>query len=612
MRYHKTLGAGLSLLLAVVAVSPVAGAENFPFASHPLTYAAGSIRPNHVSQATLDQAVRDFYDAWKLRYLKQTCGTGRYVVLTHVSSGNLTVSEGHGYGMLLAALMAGHDPQARAIFDGLYAYFREHPTELHSYLMSWNQGRSCTAAADALDSASDGDLDIAYALLLADKQWGSCGAIDYLSEAQHVIQDIKAGDTDATHRWVLLGDWVMNGDPTYYAATRSSDFMPDHYRSFEVASGDSSWSTLLDHTYDVVAGVQTNHSPSTGLLPDFVLNPGGAVQPAAAFFLEGPNDGAYDYNACRDPWRLATDFLVNNEPRARAAVQTINTWIRATTGGNPDNIASGYQLNGAVSSGADYLSMAFVAPLGVGAMVDASNQAWLNAVWDRMLAASIDSGGYYENTLKLLGMLVMSGNWWAPHLVSPPPCADTGTALCTNGGYVSKTTLSLAGLKSTPGNQRLTLRGKLFFPQGVPVPSPYTAGAQLLVEDMGAGGAAVFDLTHLATPIPAAAAGVCNLTKDGWKVGKTTTVYRNGSTALDPPLCTLGSARGLRSLSYRPRTVRDLDFAASARQSTIGVPVGPLRATLVLGDAASAGDNGACAVSPLLTCSGSSSSRRCR
>ena len=40
-------------------------------------------------------------------------------------------------------------------------------------------------------SATDGDLDIAFGLLLADKQWGSAGAINYLAEARKVIAAIK-------------------------------------------------------------------------------------------------------------------------------------------------------------------------------------------------------------------------------------------------------------------------------------------------------------------------------------------------------------------------------------------------------------------------------------
>ena len=66
--------------------------------------------------------------------------------------------------------------------------------------------------------------------------------------------------------------------------------------------------------------------------------------------------------------------------------------------------------------------MAFVAPLAVGAMVEAGNQAWLNALWDLVVTTPASVDGYYENTLKLLSLIVLSGNWWAPEQVAAGPC----------------------------------------------------------------------------------------------------------------------------------------------------------------------------------------------
>ena len=100
-------GAGVLVALSLLMLhAGSAAAVNHPFGSHPQAYAAGSITPSHVSQSAQDQAVRDFYDAWKQAYLRQTCGAGRYVVFSSTQSGNLTVSEAHGYGMMIMALMA--------------------------------------------------------------------------------------------------------------------------------------------------------------------------------------------------------------------------------------------------------------------------------------------------------------------------------------------------------------------------------------------------------------------------------------------------------------------------------------------------------------------------
>ncbi len=556
----------------------------------------------------MDQTVRDTYDAWKDLYLEQGCGTGRYYVKTTVDSKNLTVSEGHGYGMLLTALMAGHDPHAKAIFDGMYAHFREHPTATHDNLMSWYQRKSCEDA-EGNDSASDGDLDIAFALLLADKQWGSCGPVNYLDEATKVIADIKDGDLDATASYVLLGDWVAPGSGDFYNSTRSSDFLMDHYRSFEAVTGDTDWTGLIDQTYQIVDHIQANHSPSTGLLPDFVVDPLGSPEPAVPYFLEGADDGSYSYNACRDPWRLGTDFVVSGDGRAKTALQRINTWIRTSTGGDPGVIKSGYQLDG--TSDADYESMSFIAPLGVGAMVDVANQSWLNAIWDLVVATPMAEEGYYGDSLKLLSMIVMSGNWWAPAAVTGG-CVPDVTPICTNGGYISDAQIVLGGLTASSGDAKLLFKGKLFFAQGLPVVGSLAEGAQVLVEDFGSGGSAVFELSAATDPIPGQGDGTCAEGRDGWRITSKRTTYSNRSTAIDAPVCIPGSANGLRKILYRPRTDLDLDFKVHTRKSTISSVVGPVRGTIVLGSTIAASDDGVCGVTQVLPCTDLGSKLRCR
>jgi len=594
-----------ALLVALLAGS-TASAVNHPFGSHPMPYAAGSIVPSHVSAATRDQTVRDFYDAWKARYLRQTCGPGRYVVEASTRSGNLTVSEAHGYGMILAALMAGHDPDAKIIFDGMVAFFREHPTATHDHLMSWYQRTTCSDA-EGNDSASDGDLDIAFALLLADKQWGSCGAIDYLAEAEAVLADLKDGDLDDTHRYVLLGDWVTPASPGYYDATRSSDFMMDHYRSFGAATGDADWSALLSRSYVILDAVQTSHAPATGLVPDFIADPLGTPDPVASGFLEGANDGAYHYNACRVPWRVATDFLVSDNTRAPVVAQRLTTSAQTTTGNTPSAFRSGYQLNGIPSPGSDYLSMAFVAPLGVGAMVDAGNQAWLNALWDLAVATPITAEGYYENTLKLLALVAMSGNWWAPETVTGG-CTPSGTPFCTDGGTLADADVKIGRAVAPSGDETLKLKGRAFLPQGLP--ASLTDGTQLVLEDLGAGSTTVYELSAATSAVPAATTAGCDA-RDGWKATTKSARYRNKSGAL-PPACAAGSAHGLTTLTHKVGRSSDLGVTAAAKRATIAAPVGPVRATVVLGATAGASAAGQCAVSAPLDCTAAGASIRCR
>jgi endoglucanase len=95
-----------------------------PFPQH-VEYVPNSILPNHRTQEQLDDDVRAFYDDWETEYLIQDGISEGGFPLYYVAFGKdesvkkTTVSEGQGYGMLIVPLMAGHEPEAQIIFDGL-------------------------------------------------------------------------------------------------------------------------------------------------------------------------------------------------------------------------------------------------------------------------------------------------------------------------------------------------------------------------------------------------------------------------------------------------------------------------------------------------------------
>jgi endo-1,4-beta-D-glucanase Y len=274
--------------------------------------------------------------------------------------------------------------------------------------MSWRQDRNDSKRHD---SASDGDLDIAYALLLADRQWGSEGAVPYLAEAKQMIEAIALSDINREVGSVKLGDSVTRDDATY-CDTRSSDLMPNHFRAFARATGSNEWTAILDKSYAIMTAMQAAHSPETGLIPDFVCHVQKAPAPAKPKYLESKQDGAFSYNACRLPFRVALDFLISGEPRSREVLGRINRWARQKTGGDPAKIAAGYALNGKEID--KNTQMCFVAPLAVSAMVDADNQAWLDALTTFVVNSSKRDTGYYDSTIKLLSLIALSGNWWSP------------------------------------------------------------------------------------------------------------------------------------------------------------------------------------------------------
>jgi hypothetical protein len=189
--------------------------------------------------------------------------------------------------------------------------------------------------------------------------------------------------------------------------------MIDHFRVF-AALDPATWRRVVEAHLDLVGRLQQEFSPTTGLLPDFVVGIGRAPRPAQPKFLEAETDGDFAWNACRTPWRIGTDALVGGDPRAIAAVRRMTAWIRTATGGDPTRIAESYALDGRVLD--DAPSMAFTAPFAVAAMSAPGStpgaQGWLDALWETMEATQPE--GYYADSIKLQVMLTVSGHWWSP------------------------------------------------------------------------------------------------------------------------------------------------------------------------------------------------------
>ena len=388
--------------------TPTSAPHGRPFPQH-VTYAPNRILPNHRTQEQLDDDVRAYYDYWKANYVAEAGTTSDGVMMYRVVLGkdeptrSTTVSEGQGYGMVIMPIMAGYDPEAQVIFDGMWAFVDTHHSEIDPRLMDWN-----VPLEEGSASAFDGDADIAFGLLLADAQWGSDGRFNYKAEADNMIAGILESTIGPESHLPMLGDWVNVGEPQYNQFTpRSSDFILVNFRAFGKATNNGVWDDVVFQSQSLMADIQEQYSPETGLMPDFIVN--GA--PAPENFLEKVTDGAYNYNAGRVPWRVGTDALLNDDSLSRFLVQKISHWIEASTEGDPLRIRSGYELSGEPLPDSDYFTTFFVAPMGVAAMNDPAQQEWLNAVYDAVYDQHID---YYEDSIDLLCMMVMSGNFWSP------------------------------------------------------------------------------------------------------------------------------------------------------------------------------------------------------
>lgn len=400
-------GAALAWVLWFLSAALYAQYPGKPFPQH-THYTQGSIKPNHISQIKLDRLTRSFYEQWSNRYIRSGCHPGEYYVWFERKGNKQCVSEGQGYGMIITALMAGADPSAKITYDGLYQYYRAHSGN-HSYLMAWAQGKNCKNLDKS--SATDGDMDIACSLLMANKQWGNKGQINYLQEARKMIAAIMQHEINPQTYSILLSDAIEYDSKDYYD-TRSSDFMPANIKAFESANNDARWGRVIDNNYKLFSYMERTYSPDAGLVPDFIRHVNKTPEPAPSNYLESPYDGYYNYNACRVPWRIATDYLLSGDTRAKAINDKINKWIRETTKNKPDNLSAGYTLAGNDIKYRYFEALSFIGPFAVSAMTDKNNQQWLNDVWDYLAGFKLNDYDYYDNSIKLLNMIILSGNYW--------------------------------------------------------------------------------------------------------------------------------------------------------------------------------------------------------
>jgi endo-1,4-beta-D-glucanase Y len=390
-------------------------ASGYRFGARPQQYPPGSIRPTG-DQGALDGVVKAAYDKWKTAYVQALCDG--YVVKT--ASGT-TSATAMGHGMILTAMLAGHDPQAQTVFDGLFAVGRKFPSILsvsvpakhgigprpgNGALVAYAIGNNCSKVPEG-DSAPEGNLAFAYALLLADKQWGSTGMVNYLDEAKKTINAIKLYEMNP-RKLPGLGDWASLPDEGMWTTVATPpNYTVGHFRAFAKASGDMYWMEAVAATQESITRIQTMFSPMTGLFPQFLV---GSQNLPGATFLSANNARDHFGGASLVPLWMASDYIGSGDVKAKQALTKITDWLKTKTGGDASKIVDGYRLAG--DNIGTQSSMTYVAAFAAIGAFDPANQAWLDGIWQRMSAAP--TANQAADTANLLGMLMVTGNWWHP------------------------------------------------------------------------------------------------------------------------------------------------------------------------------------------------------
>jgi endo-1,4-beta-D-glucanase Y len=344
------------------APSPPAGGANFPFPQHRMS--SMCIYP----AASCDTDVSSGWPKYITKFIVDG-GSGTLRV-QRTESSNDTVSEGIGYGMLIAVYM-----NDKATFDKLWQYGQNHFDGNH--LMTWQW--SSTGSALGSGSATDGDEDMGFALVMADKQWGG-----YTTAAQNFLSAMLAHDfnTDGS---------IKGGDANGFNDVNPSYIAPAYYKIFKTYTGNSQWTTAVDKNYSLLMSATNG---TTGLVPEWSSG------------SHGTGNTQYLYNAARTPFRIALDACWFGETRATTWLGKIATFFN---GIGATQLVDGYQVTGAPVG--MYHTAPFFGPAGVSGMATNHQQLVDDAyVRVRNVAANANDN-YYNTSWAVLSGLMMTGNF---------------------------------------------------------------------------------------------------------------------------------------------------------------------------------------------------------
>lgn len=429
---------------------------------HNIRYAFG-LQPSRYTQAQYAAAVSQFYTTWCSTFVTAS-GSNYRVWWPDGTTAYETVSEGIGYGMLIAVQMAD-----KTLFDGLNGYYQANWETAHGgtyHLMEWQCPGPTANNNCSGNAATDADQDCALALYMAAYQWNSTA---YSTEANTVAADILSS--------CMVGSRVTGGDsntgviyPDYCA--------PGWYRCFASKTGNAGWTNVANWVYNTLCPALESQW-TYGYVPNEINNDGTFHSPIA-LGSEGANNHGYD--ASRWGWRMGTDYLWNGSNQGPISMFAHTMQAGVTANGYLNYVQEYFDATDgktATKAGTDGstspCSHLQIGPALVGCMAglpnNPVNQAFVDDTYDELDRRLMANTGcvtleYFQDTLGLMCLMVGTGNF--PNMAcsgcassapaatpTPMPCfmlsdLEDDTLINATNGYWF--TFSYASLNNTPVN----------------------------------------------------------------------------------------------------------------------------------------------------------------
>jgi endo-1,4-beta-D-glucanase Y len=360
--------------------------------------------------------------------------------------GGGTISEAQAYAMLRAVW--ANDEK---VFNRVYAWTYKNLSRLRAQgdsLLAWRWGRLPDGSFGVLDanSAADGDLDYALALVLAARKgWRApSGLPDYREEALKVQAAMLAKEMVTLPDGQLLltpGNWHEPAPPYL---VNPSYFSPAAYRLFEklatggdqprhradvgavrapplqmeigVTTDRSRWGRLRGDTYKLLGRLSQGLAGQTGvgLFPDWCrVDAAGRVAPAPG------KDTRFGWEAVRIPFRVALDGLWFGDPQAARLLQAKFLPFFKRVWQAQGRLAAIYKYDG--TAAVDYESPVLYAGVLAGALA-AGDRDFAREMAVKILSFYHEDGPqayfeapdhYYANNWAWLGLALYAG-WITP------------------------------------------------------------------------------------------------------------------------------------------------------------------------------------------------------
>ncbi|MFW7379680.1 MAG: glycosyl hydrolase family 8 [Oligoflexus sp.] len=364
----------------IVSIQFKTSVENFSFAIADLKFISEQVggdeggkgiwhayRPKNIFKGQLATE----YDNWKARHLVQ-CSDGSADVQMFPGE---SVSEATAYGLLIAVSM-----DDKETFDQLLRGFEKRKN--FRGMMSWK----FAVCGDVWQpgAATDADLDIAMALIMADRKWGQ-----YRQAAESVITALKQYGTSQCKGMLILrpGDnWGGCQDPSD-KRLNPSYFAPAYYQAFGrfLPNQADFWNQLVIDTYRLLDQYQQSND---GLLPDWS-------------YADGSLAGPYGYEACRVPWRMATDYAWNSRAEAKKVLNGIRGFVASNSG---------------PARATEHKNSCFIGGFALTATAESQDltdrwyEEWLSSI-PQSPDNMVGDNPYYQGSLRVLYLLLASGQF---------------------------------------------------------------------------------------------------------------------------------------------------------------------------------------------------------